>query len=74
MMCPDPVTEVLERLWDDWSVPPSPHYIFLAIDIESDVLVCGSAELLGTERLVLEEREFPPVKRFGERSVGIGAR
>ena len=32
----------------------------------------GSAELIGPERLVLEERQLPAIERLGKRAVGIG--
>ena len=34
----------------------------------------SSAQLLGTERLVLEERQLPAVERLGESGIGIGER
>lgn len=33
---PGPPGSTLEALWDEWRDPPSPQYIFFAVDLESD--------------------------------------
>jgi hypothetical protein len=34
--CPDAVAAALKSLWHEWRDPPGPHYIFCALDLESD--------------------------------------
>lgn len=41
--CPEAVASALAGLWDDWSPPRSPHYVFLAIDLESEAARPASA-------------------------------
>jgi hypothetical protein len=35
--CPNNVASALRSLWDEWREPPGPHYIFCALDLDSDV-------------------------------------
>jgi hypothetical protein len=35
-VCPDTVASALRALWDEWRAPPGPHYIFCALDLDSD--------------------------------------
>lgn len=34
--CPERVAAALRALWDEWRDPPGPHYIFCALDLDSD--------------------------------------
>jgi hypothetical protein len=33
--CPQDVHTAIENLWEQWCVPPRPHYVFLATDLDS---------------------------------------
>jgi len=49
--CPDPVKSRLESLWEEARDPPNPHYIFCALDLDSDAArVTGPIRQL-TERV-----------------------
>lgn len=41
--CPQNVLSKLESLWDKWRAPINPHYIFYALDLESDSVRVTSA-------------------------------
>jgi hypothetical protein len=40
--CPAAVSETLSRLWEEWLAPPKPHYVFCAMDLESNAARTGS--------------------------------
>jgi hypothetical protein len=41
--CPNDVSSTLEALWDEWRAPLNPHYIFYAVDLDSDAVRTTSA-------------------------------
>jgi TIR domain len=34
--CPDTIASALKSLWHEWREPPGPHYIFCALDLDSE--------------------------------------
>lgn len=40
--CPSAVTGKLSGLWEQWREPPSPQYVFCAMDLDSDVAQPGA--------------------------------
>lgn len=47
--CPGTVASALEALWEEWREPPQPHYIFCALDLESE-----AAQVAGPIRHLIE--------------------
>jgi hypothetical protein len=49
--CPDDVAAALKRLWSQWHEPPNPQYVFMAMDLDSEIARPGSPTRLLIERI-----------------------